>query len=441
MTDSPLIGAPSGLGAWSDRTVIAGRAAIDGRTSGARAFLPFVGPAVIASIAYMDPGNFATNIEAGAKYGYMLLWVVLFANVAAMLFQAQSARLGIVSGRSLASLCSEFLPRPLVYFMWVVSEIGAMATDLAEFLGAAIGMSLLFNWSLMNCLFLTGAATYAILTLQGAGFRPMEAIIASFIAVIGASYIIELWIAPPVWSEAFLGAATPRLTDARSVAIAVGIIGATIMPHAIYLHSDLTHARVPVSLPAEIRRVLKFSNIEVLIALGVAGLVNMAMVCMSAAVFHADNSQVAEIETAYRTLIPLLGGAAATIFMISLLASGLSSSVVGTMAGQGIMQDFVRFRIPLWLRRGLTMIPAFVVVAMGYGATDALVMSQIALSLVLPVPMLALLYFCSRRDIMGEFATARPMMAISLLAAAIILLLNVALLLGMAGIDIPGLGG
>ncbi len=425
---------------WSDRTISAGRASIEGRTHGPRAFLPFVGPALIASIAYMDPGNFATNIEAGAKYGYMLLWVVLFANIAAMLFQAQSARMGIVTGASLATLAARHYPKPIVYFMWIVSEIGAMATDLAEFLGAAIGMSLLSGLPLMTCLVLTGVATYLILGLQGAGFRPMEALISAFIGVIGASYVVELWIAPPDWSAALSGVVTPRLTDARSVALAVGVIGATIMPHAIYLHSNLTRDRVPMNNARETRRVLWFSNLEVLLALGFAGLVNMAMVCMSASVFHAGNPDVAEIETAYHTLAPLLGNAAAAVFMISLLASGLSSSVVGTMAGQSIMQDFVRFRVPLWLRRLLTMIPAFVVVALGYGATDALVMSQIVLSIVLPVPMIALLHLGARRDIMGEFVNGPAMRIASLVAAAIILALNAVLLLSAAGVDIPGLG-
>ncbi len=425
---------------WTDRAVEAGRASVDGRSRGLRALLPFAGPAIIASVAYMDPGNFATNIEAGAKYGYTLLWVVLFANVAAMLFQAQSAKLGIVTGRSLASLCAEHFPAPLVYAMWIVSEIGAMATDLAEFLGAAIGMSLLTNWPLLACLCLTGLVTYAMLMLERAGFRPMEALIAAFVGVIGASYVVELWIAPPRWLDAAAGLVTPRLADQHAVALAVGIVGATIMPHAIYLHSSLTRARVPVSGPDETRRALKYSNIEVLIALGFAGLVNIAMVCMSASVFHTGHSDVAEIETAYRTLIPLLGRAAAGVFMISLLASGLSSSVVGTMAGQGIMQDFVRFKIPLWLRRLLTMIPAFVVVWLGFGATDSLVYSQIVLSLVLPVPMLALLYFGARRDIMGDFVVSRGAQALSIVAAGLILLLNAALLLSAAGIDIPFLG-
>lgn len=430
-----------GIEGWSERTVFAGRAAIDGRLRGARALLPFVGPAAIASIAYMDPGNFATNIEAGARYGYMLLWVVLFANLSAMLFQSLSARLGIVTGRSLASLAGEHFPRPLVYVMWIVSEIGAMATDLAEFLGAAIGMSLLSGWSLMACLLITAAITYAILSLQGAGFRPMEALIASFIAVIGVSYIVELWLAPPDWRAALAGTVTPRLTDSRSVALAVGIIGATIMPHAIYLHSNLTRQRVPVTTAAETWRVLRFSNIEVLIALGVAGLINMAMVCMSASVFHADHSEVAEIETAWRTLMPLLGNAAASLFMVSLLASGLSSSVVGTIAGQAIMQDFVRFRIPMWARRGMTMIPAFIVVGVGYGATEALVMSQIVLSLVLPAPMIALLHFVSRRDIMGEFVQMGAMRALAIAATTLIIALNVALLASAAGLDFPGLSG
>ena len=428
-------------GGLTERTLAAGRAALDGRRGGARAFLPFAGPAIIASVAYMDPGNFATNIEAGAKFGYTLLWVVLVANLTAMLFQSLSAKLGIVTGLSLAAQCRERLPRPLVYAMWVASEIAAMATDLAEILGASIGLFLLTGWPLMLCLVITGAITLAILSIERTGFRAMEIIIGAFVLIIGGCYLVEVFIAPPEWSGVLRGLFTPQLPDARAVTLAVGIIGATVMPHAIYLHSALTQGRMPSTGAADTRRILKFSNREVLIALGFAGLVNIAMVSMAATVFNAGNSDVAEIETAYRTLIPLLGGAAAFVFLVSLLASGFSSSVVGTMAGQGIMQDFVRFRIPMWVRRMFTMIPAFVVVAMGVRATEALVMSQVVLSLVLPVPMIALVYFTSRRDVMGEFVNSRLTTALAVFAAAVVIALNVLLLLLTTGVNVAGLGG
>jgi len=425
----------------TERTMAAGRAVLEGRRGGLRGFLPFLGPAVIASVAYMDPGNFAVNIEAGASFGYLLLWVVLVANVTAMLFQALSAKLGVVTGQSLAGHCRRHFPPPVVYAMWVASEIAAMATNLAEFLGAAIGLGLLFKLPLLPSLLVVAILTYAMLLLQGRGFRPMELLISAFVGVVGVSYLIELVIGPPDWAAFAYHAVVPSLAGPHSVTIAVGIIGATVMPHAIYLHSSLMQNRVPTTTDAQRRRVLHFSNAEVLFALGIAGLINMAMVAMAAVVFHDGvNNDIADIGTAYRTLIPLLGEGAAVVFLISLLASGLSSSVVGTMAGQVIMQDFVSFRIPLWVRRLVTMIPAFVVVALGVNATQALVLSQVVLSLVLPLPMVALLIFTARRDVMGVFANA-PLTNVAAIAAALVVTaLNVVLLLLTAGVPLPGLG-
>jgi manganese transport protein len=405
-----------------------------GDRRGLMAMAPFVGPAIVASVAYMDPGNFATNIEAGARYGYLLLWVVVVANVVAMLFQALSAKLGIVTGRSLAEECRERFPPAVVYPMWILSEIAAMATDLAEFLGAAVGLSLLFGFPLFFSLLLTAIITYAVLSLQNTGFRSIEFVIGAFIAVIALSYLIELFIAPPDWSALLWHSVTPQLQDRHSVVLAVGIIGATVMPHAIYLHSSLTQNRMPTSIPSETRRLIRFSNWEVVIALGAAGFVNIAMVAMAAAVFHgAGHDEVAGIETAYRTLIPLLGSGAAAVFMLSLLASGLSSSIVGTMAGQVIMQDFIRIRIPLWLRRVVTMIPSFVVVGMGVNVTQALILSQVMLSLLLPIPMIALLILTARKDVMGEFVNGIFTTCIAIVAAIIVLALNMALLLQAVG--------
>jgi manganese transport protein len=423
----------------TDRAMLAGSEALAGRRRGLGSLLPFAGPAVMASVAYMDPGNFATNIQAGAKYNYDLLWVVLIANLIAMLFQALSAKLGIVTGRNLAELSREQFPRKLVWAMWGISEIGAMATDLAEFLGGAIGVSLLLGMPLLSGMAITGVASYAMLMLQRRGFRPLELLIGGLVGVIGASYLIELFIAPPDWSAVMLHTVVPRLDDSNAVLLAVGIVGATVMPHAIYVHSGFTQDRMVPRNAGERRRLLRFSTREVVLALGLAGLVNMAMIAMAASVFHDGvHDDVAQIDTAYHTLIPVLGSVAAGVFLVSLIASGLSSSAVGTIAGQVIMQGFAGFRIPLWLRRLVTMAPTFVVVALGVDATRALVLSQVVLSLVLPVPMIALLLLTRRRDLMGSCASGFLTMAATTTAAAIVLMLNLLLVLQIAGVSLPG---
>ena len=423
----------------SDRTVSVARQVLAGQRGGVRAYLTFAGPAVIASIAYMDPGNFATNIQAGAKYGYTLLWVVLAANLIAMLFQALSAKLGIVTGRNLAEMCREHFPRPVVWSMWVVSEIAAMATDLAEFLGGAIGLSLLFQMPLFAGMAVTAVITYGVLMFEGFGFRPIELIIGSMVSIIALCYVVELFIAPVDWASATVHTVLPQIPDAEALLLSVGIIGATVMPHAVYLHSGLTQARMPVRNDSERRMVLRFSNREVIIALVVAGLVNMAMVMMASGAFHAGHSDVAEIETAYHTLTPLLGIGAAGVFLLSLIASGISSSTVGTMAGQMIMQGFLRFKVPILVRRLATMLPAFVVVALGANATSSLVISQVVLSIALPLPMISLLIFTSRRKIMGQFVNSRLTLIAALAGTAVVLLLNTFLVLQTLGVSIPGL--
>ncbi|WP_144160131.1 Nramp family divalent metal transporter [Paraburkholderia sp. BCC1885] len=421
------------------RTALAIREVLEGRRRGAAMVLPFAGPAVVVSVAYMDPGNFATNIQAGARYGYALLWVVLLANVVAMLFQALSAKLGIVTGRNLAELCRDHLPTPLVYVMWAVSEISAMATDLAEFLGGAIGLALLFHMPLLAGMIVTALVTYGLLWFEKAGFRPLELAIGALVGIIGLSYLAELFIAPVAWSGVFRHLFTPQLPDAGAVTIAVGIIGATVMPHALFLHSGLTQNRVTARNEGERATLLKFSNIEVVIALTIAGLINMAMVIMASGAFHAGHPEVAEIETAYHTLAPLLGIGAAGIFLLSLIASGISSSVVGTMAGQMIMQGFVGFQIPLWLRRLITMVPSFVVVALGVNATRALVLSQVVLSFALPVPMAALVWFTCRERVMGRYRNRSVMIAAASASAIAVLVLNFVLLLQTLGVTVPGM--
>ena len=419
------------------RTTFAIQETLAGRRRGLRAFLPFCGPAFIASVAYIDPGNFATNIQAGATYNYGLLWVVLLANLIAMLFQALSAKVGIVTGRNLAELSRDHFPRPVVWGMWIISEVAAMATDLAEFLGGAIGLSLLFQLPLLAGMGITAVIVYAILMLERRGFRPLEMIIGGMVATISLCYLVELIVTPPDWGQAILHSVLPQLDDAAALTLSVGIIGATVMPHAIYLHSGLTQARYPTQDLVEKRRLLGFSNKEVVLALALAGAVNMAMVMMAAAVFHEGHSDVAEIQTAYQTLVPLLGVGAAGVFLLSLMASGISSSTVGTMAGQVIMQGFVGFRIPIWVRRLVTMVPSFFVAAMGYNATQSLVISQIVLSLALPVPMIALLILTRRPDVMGEFVNSRLTAIGALVATVIVLTLNLVLIVQTLGIPLP----
>jgi manganese transport protein len=424
----------------TDRTVADAHAILSGKRRGIGGYFAFAGPAIVASIAYMDPGNFATNIQAGAKYGYTLLWVVLLANLIAMLFQALSAKLGIITGRNLAELCREQFPKPVVLGMWVISEIAAMATDLAEFLGGAIGLALLFKMPLLAGMAVTAVITYGILMFESRGFRPVELIIGGLVGIIGLCYLIEMSIAHVDWAAAAYHTLRPEIPDAEALLISVGIIGATVMPHAIYLHSGLTQARTPGLNLTQRRVLVRYSNREVIVALAIAGMINMAMLMMASSAFHAGHPEVAEIETAYHTLAPLLGIGAAGIFLLSLIASGVSSSVVGTMAGQMIMQGFVGFRIPIWLRRLITMAPAFAVVGYGVNATQALVVSQVVLSIALPLPMIALLMFTQRADIMGSFVNGPVTRIAAISGTALVLVLNVFLILQIFGVAIPGLG-
>jgi manganese transport protein len=409
------------------QTELAARDALDGRRKGVRAFLPFAGPAIVASVGYMDPGNFATNIQAGSTYGYELLWVVLAASLVAMLFQAMSAKIGIVTGRNLAELCREQLPRPLVIGMWIASEIAAMATDIAEFLGGALGISLLFHVSLLCGLTVTGVVTFAILQLDKNGFRPLELVVAALIGVIGLSYLFELLLAPPDWHAALFHTVVPELRDRSAVTLAVGIVGATIMPHTLYLHSGLTQNRTIARNNHERRNLLRFSNREVVAALGFAGLVNLAMVMMSSSVFGKSTSGITDLGVAYHALIPALGIAAAGVFLVALTASGISSSVVGTMAGQVIMQGFVGFRIPVWARRLITMVPAFIV-ALSFNTMTAMILSQLVLSFVLPLPMIALVILSSRTSVMGDFVMGKGTAFAGIAATALIVLLNIVLI-------------
>jgi manganese transport protein len=412
LVDHRLFAAP-------DRRPLSGR--------GLGSVVRLAGPAVIASIAYMDPGNFATNIQAGSRFGYSLLWVVAAASLIAMQFQALSAKLGIVTGKNLAELSRETFSPRVVIAMWVVSELATIATDLAEFVGGALGLSLLTGMPLMAGMGVTAVVTYGLLLLENRGFRPMEIVMAGLVAVIGLSFLAELFIAPVDWIGAGRQLIHPAAPSAEALVIAIGIVGATVMPHTIYLHSGLTQARVIAENESERRDLVRFSNREVVGALSLAGLVNAAMVCLAAAAFHILRPDVITIDSAYRALKPLLGAGAAGIFLISLIASGVSSSTVATMAGQTIMQGFVGFRVPIWLRRLVTMVPSFVVVALGVNATSALVASQVALSFALPVPMIALMVLTGRSEVMGRFANRGLTQALAGASTVVVLALNAVL--------------
>lgn len=391
--------------------------------------LPFLGPAFIASVAYIDPGNFATNIAAGSQFGYLLLWVIVASNLMAMLAQTLSAKLGIATGRNLAEVCRDRFPRPVVYAMWLLSEVAAMATDLAEFLGAALGFNLLLGIPLFPAALLTGVSTFLILGLERRGFRPLEATIGVMVGVIAVSYVIETILDKPDWAAVGMNAVTPRFSGTESVLLAVGILGATVMPHVIFLHSALTQHRIVPKDAEQARRIYRFEIADVVIAMGLAGMVNAAMLIMAASTFYARGfTGVASIEEAHRTLEPLLGRASSVIFAVSLLASGLSSSTVGTMAGQVIMQGFLERGIPLWVRRGVTMLPALIAVAIGLDPTRTLVMSQVVLSFALPFALIPLVLFTRNRQLMGTLANRRSTTAVAWAVVAVIVTLNVFLL-------------
>ncbi|MBO0961142.1 Nramp family divalent metal transporter [Neobacillus sp. MM2021_6] len=418
--------------ATEDRTVSAARDAINGKVKGIRALLPFLGPAFIASIAYVDPGNFATNIQSGARFGYKMLWVIVLANLMALLLQNMSAKLGIATGKSLPEICRDHMPKWLTMIMWIVSELAAMATDLAEFLGATLALNLLAGIPMLFATIITGVVTYLILMLEKFGFRPLEKFIAAFAMLIGLCYLVETILSKPDFSQIAYHSVVPWLGNSESIMLAVGVIGATVMPHAIYLHSSLTQNRIVPRNDMEKIKIQKFSTKEILIAMTLAGFVNLAMMYMAASVFNTSGqSHIADLTTAYHTLTPLLGSAAASVFLISLLASGVSSSVVGTMAGQVIMQGFVGFTIPLWIRRLVTMLPTVIIVAIGVDPTQTLIISQVVLSAVLPFPIIALIYYTQKKDLMGVLTNKRITTVLSSLFAVIILGLNVWMVIQM----------
>ena len=394
-----------------------------------RATLAMLGPAFVAAIAYVDPGNFATNFQGGARFGYLLLWVVLAANAMAMLIQYLSAKLGIVTGRDLPELCRDHYPRPVSWGLWVQAEVMAMSTDIAEFLGAALGLNLLFHVPLVVAGVMTGFIAFGILELQRYGFRRFELAITALLGIIFLGFLYETLKIGPSSSGAARGL-LPGLQGSSSLYLAVGIVGATVMPHAIYLHSALTKGRMPVRDDAERARVLRFERTDVIVALSLAGLVNMAMLAVAAKLFHdrPGYSTVSTIQQAHAGIGHLVGGTAALAFAVALLASGASSSSVGTYAGQVVMAGFVNLRIPLLVRRGITMIPAIVVLALGVSPTSALVLSQVVLSFGIPFALIPLLLLTRRRDVMGSHVNRRATTTVAVAVAALIGALNVFLL-------------
>jgi manganese transport protein len=390
-----------------------------------RVTLSMLGPAFVAAVAYVDPGNFATNLQGGAQFGYELLWVVLVANLMAMLVQYLSAKLGIATDRNLPELCRERFPVWGSRGLWVQAEIMAMATDVAEFLGAAIGLNLLFGVPLLVAGLLTGLIAFGILGLQRRGFRGFELAIAALLGIVFAGFLYETaHIGPsaPLALRGFL----PHLSSFSAVYLAVGIIGATVMPHVIYLHSALTKGRVDMRNDGERRQVLRFERLDILIALGLAGIINLAMLAVFAKLFHTPAlSGLSTIQGAHAQIGRLVGGGAALAFAVALLASGASSSSVGTYAGQVVMAGFIGIRIPMVVRRTITMLPALVILAIHLSATDALVLSQVVLSFGIPFALVPLVVLTGRRDVMGAHVNGRVLSLSAYLVATVITAMNV----------------
>ncbi len=412
------------------RTAQAAHLALHGAAGrgGMRRLLPFLGPAVVASVAYVDPGNFATNIQAGARHGTTLLWVVLWANLAAILVQGLSAKLGIATGRNLPELIRARFPRKLVWFYWVQAEVVAMMTDLAEFLGAALGLHLLLGLPMGVAVLVAFGMVMAILTLERKGFRPLELVVAALVGVIALGYGVQLALSHPALLPLLKGTLIPSFGgSADAVYLAVGILGATVMPHVIYLHSSLTQRRIQA--PPERRALLvRYAWKDVMLAMGLAGLINMAMLAVAAASFHQQGLQANDLSEAYHMLAPVLGAGAAVVFALALLASGISSSVVGTMAGQVVMQGLVGFTVPLWLRRLVTSLPAVMVVMLGIDPTRTLVFSQVVLSFGIPFALVPLLLFTSNRDLMGAEVNRPTLRRLGWAVTVLIIGLNALLL-------------
>jgi manganese transport protein len=412
------------------RVLEAAERSLAGHRRGIAALLPFLGPAFIAAVAYVDPGNFATNVAAGAKFGYALLWVVLAANLMAMIVQSLSAKLGIATGMNLAEVCRERFPKPVSYFLWIQAEAVAMATDLAEFTGAALGLAILFDMPLFLAGLITAVTAFGVLALQERGWRRGEAVITALVGAIVVAFAIEVLLAPVSGSGAAHGLFVPSLPNNEATLLAVGIIGATVMPHVIYLHSALTQKRIVGADERARRRIFRFELIDVVLAMGIAGAINMAMLATAAAVFYSSglHDVGGDLMLVADQLGKHLHADAGTIFGIALLASGISSSSVGTMAGQVVMQGFIRRKIPIFVRRTVTMLPALTLLAIGASPSRALVLSQVFLSFGIPFALVPLVLFTRNRELMGGLVNRRVTTVAASVVATIIVCLNVYLL-------------
>jgi len=388
--------------------------------------LPFLGPAFVASVAYIDPGNFATNMAGGSQFGYTLLWVVLLANLMAMLVQSLSAKLGIATGRSLPEVCRDRFPFRVVVLLWLQAEAVAMATDLAEFVGAALGLNLVFGLSLWASALLTGVMTFTILGMQVQGFRRLEAAITGLVAVVVLAFGLEVLKSSPAAAGVARGMFVPGFAGGGSALLAVGIVGATVMPHVIYLHSSLTQNRVVGADHGARRRIFRFEIVDVTLAMGIAGVINLAMLALAAAVFHARGITGAgsDLSQVFGGLNRYLGAHSGMIFGVALLASGVASSCVGTLSGQVVMQGFIRRRIPVFARRAITMIPALALIGAGVNPTRALVLSQVFLSFGIPFALVPLVVFTGDRALMGTLVNRRATSLAAFAVAAVVITLN-----------------
>jgi len=410
-------------------TARAAHASLKGERRGLARLWPFLGPAFIAAVAYVDPGNFATNISGGAQFGYLLLWVILTSNLMAMLIQSMSAKLGIATGKNLPEVCRERFPKAVTLGLWVQAEVIAMATDLAEFIGAALALNLLFGIPLFPAGLMTAVGAFGILELQRRGFRPLEAAISALVGVIVIAFAFQMFYAQPEGDRILAGLFTPQFAGTESVLLAAGILGATVMPHVIYLHSALTQRRVVGRTDEEKKKIFRFELVDVVIAMAIAGTINASMLIMAAALFHANGlTGVGDIDKAFHQLNVQVGSTSAILFGVALLASGFSSSSVGTMSGQVVMQGFINRSIPLWLRRFITMLPALVILAIGLNPSRSLVISQVVLSFGIPFALIPLLIHCRNRQVMGALVNRRATTAIATVVVALIVCLNVFLL-------------
>jgi manganese transport protein len=410
-------------------TARAAHQSLKGDRRGLRGLLPFLGPAFIAAVAYVDPGNFATNIAGGAQFGYLLLWVILVSNLMAMLIQSMSAKLGIATGKNLPEVCRERFPKPVSVALWVQAEIIAMATDLAEFIGAALALNLLFGIPLFPAGLLTAVGAFGILELQRRGFRPLEAAISAMVGVIVLAFAFQIFEAQPEGGRILAGLFTPQFAGIESVLLAAGILGATVMPHVIYLHSALTQRRVVGRTEEEKKKIFRFELVDVVIAMAIAGTINASMLIMAAALFYTSGvTDVGDIDVAFEQLRVMVSDNSAIIFGVALLASGFASSSIGTMAGQVVMQGFINRRISLWIRRLITMSPALVILAIGVNPSYALVISQVVLSFGIPFALIPLLLFCRNRGLMGGLVNHRLTTTIATVVVGLIVTLNVFLL-------------